>query len=609
MNVPGLNNILDIKLKADGSRFFMEQVPDFIYANLKAGIGRRDYQQNAFGRFIYYWKEHEKETSKTPVHLLYHMATGSGKTLIMAGLILYLYERGYRNFLFFVNSTNIIDKTKANFFNRSSSKYLFAESISFYNKYVQIREVTNFQAASPNDINIVFSTIQGLHSRLTLPRENSLTYDDFENNNIVLISDEAHHINTATKKAGSLGVEETEEIISWENTVKRIFNLNPENVLLEFTATADLSITAIEEKYSDKLIYDYSLRQFRKDGYSKEIKVLQAGLSSFDRALQAVLLSQYRRKLFEKHKILVKPVILFKSKTIKESHDFFELFIKGIKNLETIELVKIEKANASPVIHCVFKYFKTHNIRLENLVEELKEDFSPDKLISVNSKDESEQKQLALNSLEDEENQYRAIFAVDKLNEGWDVLNLFDIVRLYDASNSRTANAGKTTMAEAQLIGRGARYCPFQISNDQNYARRKFDNDLSHELRVCEELYYHSYYNPKYIQDLNKALVEIGIKDSRESGNISDAESTHKYSGRKTDALQVPGNNIIEPVQMQLKETLFSRFKQVHKYNLEMDDHAIINSDEIKEKNTTREKGIYVNRFWRPCHPQSDKQN
>jgi type III restriction enzyme len=59
------------------------------------------------------------------------MATGSGKTLIMAGLILYLYQQGYRNFLFFVNSTNIIDKTRDNFLNETSIKYLFNKSISF----------------------------------------------------------------------------------------------------------------------------------------------------------------------------------------------------------------------------------------------------------------------------------------------------------------------------------------------------------------------------------------------------------------------------------------------------------------------------------------------
>jgi type III restriction enzyme len=31
-------------------------------------------------------------------------------------------------------------------------------------------------------------------------------------------------------------------------------------------------------------------------------------------------------------------------------------------------------------------------------------------------------------------------------------------------------------------------------------------------LRICEELYYHSAYNPRYIQELNTALEEIGIK-------------------------------------------------------------------------------------------------
>jgi type III restriction enzyme len=35
------------------------------------------------------------------------------------------------------------------------------------------------------------------------------------------------------------------------------------------------------------------------------------------------------------------------------------------------------------------------------------------------------------------------IFTVDKLNEGWDVLNLFDIVRLYEGQNTGGSNKGK----------------------------------------------------------------------------------------------------------------------------------------------------------------------
>jgi type III restriction enzyme len=183
-----------------------------------------------------------------------------------------------------------------------------------------------------------------------------------------------------------------------------------------------------------------------------------------------------------------------------------------MKDLRVTDLEKIKDSKPDVVISNVFKYLEENNIILENLITELQEDFSEEKLISVNSKDESEQKQLAVNSLEDEDNEYRAVFAVDKLNEGWDVLNLFDIVRLYDTRDAKKGQPGKTTMAEAQLIGRGARYCPFQISVDQPFYGRKYDDDVTNELRVCEELYYHSAYNPRYIQELNSALEELGIK-------------------------------------------------------------------------------------------------
>ncbi|WP_147409369.1 hypothetical protein [endosymbiont GvMRE of Glomus versiforme] len=148
---------------------------------------------------------------------------------------------------------------------------------------------------------------------------------------------------------------------------------------------------------------------------------------------------------------------------------------------------------------------------MDNFIIELKEDFSAEKTLSVNSQNESEDNQLAVNTLEDPDNEYRAIFAVDKLNEGWDVLNLFDIVRLYDTRDAKNNIPGPTTIKEAQLIGRGARYCPFKINDTDELSKRKFDNDLKNEMRVCEELYYHSNYNPRYIQELTSALIKTGI--------------------------------------------------------------------------------------------------
>ena len=74
-------------------------IPEFLPENLNPRLRLRPYQKEAFCRFVYYHDKHVKN-KVGPLHLLFNMATGSGKTLIMAGLILYLYERGYSDFLF-----------------------------------------------------------------------------------------------------------------------------------------------------------------------------------------------------------------------------------------------------------------------------------------------------------------------------------------------------------------------------------------------------------------------------------------------------------------------------------------------------------------------------
>lgn len=503
-----LNAVLEAKLGNEGADFYRNLVPASVYSALKPSFKIRPYQEEAFGRFVYYLAKFNNKPEGIPTHLLFHMATGSGKTLVMAGLIAYLYEQGYRNFLFFVNSTNIIDKTRDNFLNPASSKYLFAESISIQGNRVPVVEVDNFDSSQEKAVNIAFTTIQGLHIRLTQPKENAITYEDFEHGKTVLISDEAHHINADTRKKAELADEER----SWESTVKKVLAANKDNILLEFTATADLSNPQIRAKYTDKLIFDYPLKQFRKDGYSKEVKVFQSELPLMERAIQAVLLSQYRRKIFEKYDQPVKPVILFKSKTIKESLSFHNDFARSIKNLTAGSLDRIRNNTHEGPVQAVFEYLQSSGVSLDNFVLELKEDFSEEKLLIVNSKEESELKQIAVNTLEDENNTYRAVFAVDKLNEGWDVLNLFDIVRLYDTRDASKGKPGKTTMSEAQLIGRGARYFPFSTAEGQMADRRKFDNDTSNEVRICEELYYHSAYNLSYIRELYTALVKIGIR-------------------------------------------------------------------------------------------------
>jgi type III restriction enzyme len=79
----------------------------------------------------------------------------------------------------------------------------------------------------------------------------------------------------------------------------------------------------IANKYENKVIFDYPLKKFREDFYSKEVEVIESDLAPLDRALQAMILSQYKRKLFADIKQNIKPVVLLKSKTIVANKEIF----------------------------------------------------------------------------------------------------------------------------------------------------------------------------------------------------------------------------------------------------------------------------------------------
>lgn len=484
------------------------EIPPYIQENVNQRFELRPYQIGAFENFITYF-ENEKMCRK-PTQTLFHMATGSGKTMIMAGLMLYLYKKGYRNFLFFVNLSNIVNKTRENFLNALSSKYLFADEIRLNGERVQIKEVSNFQYSDDDAINICFTTTQGLHSDMWTAKENALSDDDFANKKVVFISDEAHHLNVDTK-ALAKNKDEQDNYKSWEYTVRRIFEMNKDNVLLEFTATCDIHNPQIRAEYESKIVYDYPLSKFRADGYSKEIKTLRSDVSVMERAIQAIMLSQYRLKVFQDNRLSVKPVVLFKAAKIADSNAFMEDFIDTVKNLMGDELRRVSELTDNETLGEAYAYFEKNGISFEQLAQELRDDFSAEHCISANDDKEAAARQIALNSLEDATNPYRAVFEVKKLDEGWDVLNLFDIVRLYETRQSSGKRISPATISEAQLIGRGARYCPFQIDDEQEKYKRKYDTDIDNPLRICEELYYHCKNDSRYIGELNNALREIGV--------------------------------------------------------------------------------------------------
>lgn len=512
-----------IKSYVGGMNWDKIEVPDYITSSLDPNKVLRPYQIECFKYFISYF-EHYDERVFNP-NLLFYMATGSGKTMIMAGAILYLYAKGYRNFLFIVHLDTILSKTRENFLNKNSSKYLFAQSIFIDNKEVEINVVKNFDESRDDCINICFTSIHKLHSDFTTPRENALTYESFSEKPVVVISDEAHHLNADTKKNNKLTEEQKLNKFTWEEIVTRIHNAanteNKGNILLEFTATEDFKNSNIAAKYNNKIIFDYPLKKFRHDGYSKEVASIGSDTDHINRIIQAIVLSQYKKHLFASIGVQAKPVILFKSKTKPDNKKIFKVALQCIEGLSYAHLRNIYE-NAQDDILRAFEYFYNQDHQFQTLIAEIRQDFNSAHSVIIDTDNNvADETMVKLNSLEDENNEIRAIYAVDMLNEGWDVLNLFDIVRLYDTRDGKYVRGeyvpGSTTNTEAQLIGRGARYFPFEVpEHKRSKDKRKFDLELDNPLKIIETVHYHCTKESDYIKEIKTALVKFGAIDSEE---------------------------------------------------------------------------------------------
>lgn len=535
------------------------ELPEHITSNLKHDFWH--WQTEALQYFLAFDDpeyEYEKPANE-PTHLMFNMATGTGKTMMMAALILYYYKKGYRHFIFFVNQNNIVDKTENNFINKLHTKYEFRQNIVIEDKTINIRKVETFD--DTDDIQIKFTSIHKLHNAVYLAKENSITLDELQKRDLVMIGDEAHHLNASTMRNGQVEMDlplelkenasENDIEKSWENTVlnkilrkgKTTQDSENRNVLLEFTATIPKNADVIE-KYRTKTIYKFELVDFLKAGHTKEINLVSTSLNKKEKILLALLFNWYRHQIALKNDVAnFKPVILFRSKLIEESKNDFEYFLAltadlqatdfaFLKNVENsikedqTSLFKVYEQGKSRVKQ-MLGFIKAEKINIRDIVNYVKDEFAERNCIITNSKDNktttkektTEEQEQLLNSLEDKNNHIRAIFTVKRLTEGWDVLNLFDIVRLYEGRDEGHQNgqrvAGQATVQEIQLIGRGVRYFPFN-HNEYEINKRKFDNDLENPMRVLEEFYYHSDDDVRYLDELKRELKNKGfIQDNR----------------------------------------------------------------------------------------------
>jgi len=536
------------------------EIPAYIINNIKYQLF--DWQKSALQYFLAYENPDNNLVAEeyAPHHLLFNMATGTGKTLLMAALILYYYEKGYRHFIFFVNQNNIVGKTEENLINPSHQKYLFKQKIVIGDKTIRVKKVGTFSDKT-EDIQILFTSIHKLHNSIYVEKENSPTLKDLQKRNIIMLGDEAHHLNADTMRNNgqteldlptelSEKASETDLERSWENTViKKILyrgvypsSQKNDNVLLEFTATIPRD-ESVKEKYRTKTVFSFDLKEFLKAGYTKEINLVSSSFATEKkkkRILQALLFNWYRSKLARDFIQNFKPVILFRSKLIADSQRDFEEFKELIKTLSSKDFSFIDKYEEEKLLGkeiyekgksriVDIKHFIADNkIEWNEIINYLQYTFKENHCIITNSKGgtktiertTAEQEKL-LNSLEDKTNKISAIFTVKRLTEGWDVLNLYDIVRLYEGQNEGGSNTktSEATTSEVQLIGRGVRYFPFAFEN-KPLLKRKFDDNLGHELRVLEEFYYHSDDDHRYLSQLKNELKVKGYIDDEKKVKI-----------------------------------------------------------------------------------------
>lgn len=558
---------------------FDYKVGDYIKDNLKHKL--RPYQNQAIYSLNY------TQTRKKPnKHILFNMATGSGKTDTMAAAILYMYtEFGYQNFLFVVNTNAVVSKTKENFLNTNSAKYLFNDPIMIDGQRIEVKSVNRFpNSQEPGTIYLRLTTIQTLANELNSFKENGLTFEELEKTKLVILADEAHHFNSNTKS--KKGIEEK----SWEILLDKIRQSNPENRQFEFTATINLDKDEVYQKYRDKIAFKYDLDKFMNDGYSKNVYRLESQNDDETKMLNAVLLSQYRKRIAKENGIdNFKPVILFKSNQVKQSLEARDNFLDMISNLNASSLAEFlitqKEISQSLTLTKTYKYWIEQD--MAQTVVELQRDFKP--LTTINANDTSKKGLLEdkndfnnLNTLEDINNPIRTVFAVAKLTEGWDVLNLYDIVRIGEQSVTV-----KQTDSEAQLIGRGARYNPFIYQGERSFVRR-FKNNDSTELNLLESLYYHTINDVKYISNLVKSFDKMNLvseSDNPDDFIIHTAEV--KESFKKSNAYKYG-----KLYHNQLEEVPETEYNNLAKYGFNRDTITIDMNDSTIEHERQQESKI-----------------
>ena len=345
----------------------------------------------------------------------FSIATGIGKTRLMAACIAYLYlKKGIRHFFILAPNLTLYEKLIKDFGDTSYEKYVFKGLSEFVHNTPVVITGDNYNSAhslfSAQEIQINIFNIAKFNSenRGGAPRMRRLaeyigqSYFDYlaSLDDLVILMDEAHRYHAdASKKA----INELRPILG-----------------LEMTATP----TDEKGKSFKNIVYEYNLAQALDDG--KYVKIPTVA----------------RRKNFSKGSMSDEELDILKIEDAINIHERTKVHLELYARNTNQQLVK-------PFILVVCRNIEHAKRTLHLIEEELFDGRYAGKVLQIDSstKKDEEVDRLFV-SLESPENQIEIVIHVNMLKEGWDVKNLYTIVPL------RAADA---PILVEQSIGRGLR--------------------------------------------------------------------------------------------------------------------------------------------------------
>lgn len=341
-----------------------------------------------------------------PPHLIFHLATGVGKTRLLGSIIAHLYRSGEsRNCLILASRRAILEK-----FEREcqvgSQKYLFVDASLVPQPNTCFR--SNLESFRPKEtgLNLFVLSPQSIRgSDRRFARRNDFQEESLQEylarcTDLVVFTDESHHL------AGSSEVEAK----AW---IEAIRDLSPK-VHLGFTATP-------RDEDGANVLYRYDLAE-----------CLQEGL--YTKAVQ--LWVQPRTKDID---------------DVDWDHVILDYALDRLKRKQNAILAHSEHDSSFPPVEPVLLVCARDTNHAEEIATWLKKQRGLDDselLVTHSQRSRTEEDIARLIGIDSPQNRIRVVINVFQLTEGWDVTNVYVIAPL---------RAMATFQGAVQSMGRGLR--------------------------------------------------------------------------------------------------------------------------------------------------------